>query len=91
MFKNKIKKYLNQFAYQAVCYAEEAVGSGRGNIKKEIAIDYLLDKLPAWAKPFVPVLKPFLNKVIDEVIEKAVDILHELQERQKQRMEEQNG
>ena len=87
MFKEKIKRYFNQFAYQAVCYAEEAVGNGFGETKKGIAIDFLLSKLPIVFQPFVPVLRPLIMKIIDEVIEKAVDMLHEVQKRQKERME----
>ena len=88
MIKKTIKKYLTQFAYQAVCYAEEAVGNGYGKIKKDIAIDYLLGKLPAYCKPFTPFLKPLLIKILDEVVEQAVELLHELQKRQKERIEQ---
>lgn len=80
MFKNKIKIFLRKYAYQAVCYAENSlIGSGNGANKKEIAIDFLLSKLPLYLKPFVPLLKTVFNQIADELIELAVDKLHTAQ------------
>lgn len=91
MIKEKIRKYLSKFSYQAVCYAEEAVGKGKGSIKKEMAIDYLISKLPIYCQPFAPVLKTLLSKMLDELIEYAVKKLHEVQEQQKERLERQKN
>ena len=85
MIKDTIKKYFKQFAYQAVCFAEQQIGSGFGDEKKEMAIEFLLKKLPAFIKPFTPLLKPLLMQILDEVIEQAVDLLHALQEKQRER------
>ena len=66
-------------ALSAVIYAEQWLGSGSGNIKKEVAIDLLLSKLPVYLKPFTPLLKKGLIELADRIIEKAVEQLHEIQ------------
>ena len=90
MFKEKIKTVFTKFAYQAVCYAEEQIGGGHGQLKKEIAIDFLLNKLPLYFKPFIPIFRTIFNKIADELIEKAVEKLHSVQKQLKERTEK-NG
>ena len=38
MFKKKLEKLLLKIAYEAVCYAEVLIGSGKGKEKKEKAV-----------------------------------------------------
>ncbi len=90
MFKNKIKKVFDKFAYKAVCYAEEQIGGGNGKLKKEIAIDFLISKLPIYLKPFSFVLRSVFNQIADSIIEKAVEKLHSVQKQLKERTEK-NG
>ena len=82
MFKKFITQLFQKYAYKAVVYAEDLIGSGNGAHKKEIAIDYLLNKLPIYLKPFIPVLKPLLIQIADTLIEKAVEMLHTVQQQQ---------
>lgn len=85
MLKNTIKKIFQKCAYQAVCFAEEQIGGGNGKLKKSIAIDYLINKLPLYLKPFAPFLKPLLEQIADDLIEKAVDKLHSVQNQLKEK------
>ena len=87
MFKKKIEKILLKIAYEAVCYAETLIGSGKGKEKKEKAIEYVLDRLPLSLKILKPLLRQWLNNIVDAAIEKAVDMLHSVQESQKKRLE----
>ena len=45
MFKN-IKKQIKELAKNAVLKAEQELGSGKGQQKKRVAIDYVLKNLP---------------------------------------------
>lgn len=87
MFKNKIEKVFAKFAYQAVCYAEQEIGGGNGKLKKEIAIDFLISKLPLYLKPFSFIFKSVLNEIADTLIEMAVVKLHSVQEQAKKKIE----
>ena len=86
MFKKLITQIFEKYSYKAVCYAEDLIGSGNGAHKKEIAIDYLLNKLPFFMKPFIPILRPLLIQIADALIEKAVTMLHSVQKQAKERM-----
>ena len=87
MFREKIEKILLKIAYEAVCYAETLIGSGKGKEKKQKAIEYVLSKLPLPLKVIKPLLSKWLDALIDAIIEKAVDMLHSVQESQKKRLE----
>ncbi len=77
--KTKAAQYFKKTALSAVIYAEKWLGSNTGDTKKELAIDFLLSKLPLYLKPFVPLLRDGLIKIADTIIEKAVTELHEIQ------------
>lgn len=87
MFKKKIEKILLKIAYEAVCYAEMLIGSGKGQEKKQKAIEYVLDRLPLPLKVLKPLLSNWLDDLIDLIIEKAVKMLHSVQESQKKKLE----
>lgn len=87
MFKTKIENLYNKYAYRAVCYAEDLIGDGNGKYKKEIAIDYLISKLPLYLKPFSGIIRSVFNDIADTLIEKAVEKLHSVQEQVKSRLE----
>lgn len=76
MFKN-IKKLIKELAKNAVLKAEQELGSGNGQQKKKVAIDYVLKNLPisGFMKTVVAV---FLSSFIDESIEFAVTYLNSL-------------
>lgn len=84
MFKNiltdKIKKTLNTLALPAVLYAENLIGTGFGETKKQIALDFILNKLPVWLLPFKAIIKRLLADLFDFVIEESVKKLHSIQQ-----------
>ena len=70
MFSN-VKKKIIELAKNAVVLAESKLGSGKGQEKKKLAIDYILKNLPIsnFVKTIISVL---LSSFIDDVIEMAV-------------------
>lgn len=86
-FKEQIEKFYLKTSYKAVCYAEELIGSGNGKAKKEIAIDFMLSKLPVYLKPFTLIFRKYLNDIADVLIENAVKKLHTIQQAQKAKLE----
>ncbi len=84
MIKNKIikkaKSLLAPFALPAVIYAENLVGKGFGETKKQIAIDFILQRLPLFLLPFKGVIKNIFSELFDFLIETAVIKLHTIQE-----------
>lgn len=77
--KEKAEITFKKLALSAVTYAEELIGGGKGAVKKEIAINFLLSKLPVYLKPFLPLFKKALTELADWVIEKAVQKLQYIQ------------
>lgn len=71
---NKLKETIKELARSAVLKAEEALGSKKGQEKKEMAIKYVIEKipLPAFIKPIVTI---FLSSFIDDAIELAVEYM----------------
>ena len=70
MFNNfKIK--IKELAKSAVNNAEEILGSNKGKQKKEMAIKFVIEKLPV---PIVlkPIISIMFSSFIDEAIEFAV-------------------
>ena len=67
MFNNfKIK--IKELAKSAVNNAEEILGSNKGKQKKEMAIKFVIEKLP------VPiVLKPIISIMFSSFIDEAID------------------
>ncbi len=77
----KIKNIIKNLAQNAVIIAEEELGSGNGQAKKQIAVEYIINNLP-FPEPIRQILSILLSKVIDELIESAVDWLHRQQQNQ---------
>jgi|GEM_PF-617532 len=75
----KSKEVMSKFALSAVIFAEQTLGSGAGQAKKELAIGFLLGKLPLYLKPFRGIIQNILGGFIDQLIEKAVVKLQEIQ------------
>ncbi|MCM1073935.1 MAG: hypothetical protein NC334_09025, partial [Bacteroides sp.] len=74
-----ILEILKQLALNEVIDAENLLGKGKGSMKKEMAIDFIISKLPISLKPFYPLFKKALNELIDKAIEYAVQKLHLIQ------------
>lgn len=80
MFEN-IKKQIKELAKNAVLNAEQELGSGKGQQKKRVAIDYILKNLPIpeFMKMIVSVI---LSSFIDDSIELAVSYINSLSKMQ---------
>lgn len=76
MFKN-LKLKIKELAKSAVFRAESKLGSGKGQEKKKLAIDYILKNLPFpdFVKSIISVL---LSSFIDDVIEISVSYMKSL-------------
>lgn len=71
---SKFKETIKELAYTAVLKAEQALGSKKGQEKKEMALNYIIQNLPipAFFKPFIAKL---LSSFIDDAIEFAVEYM----------------
>ena len=80
MFGN-IKKQIKELAKNAALKAEQELGSGKGQQKKRVAIDYVLKNLPIpeFMKMIVSVI---LSSFIDDSIELAVSYINSLSKMQ---------
>ena len=82
--KNKIikmvKDLLSPLALHAVIYDENLIGKGFGETKKQIAIDFILGKLPLFLIPFKTVIRKVFSELFDCMIEASVKKLHSIQE-----------
>lgn len=78
MFSN-VKNKIKELAKKAVIFAEAELGSGKGQEKKELAINYIVNRLP-----FAPIVKTILSillsSFIDDVVEISVDYMNSLPE-----------
>lgn len=76
MFSN-IKNQIKHLAKNAVLVAEDKLGSGKGQEKKKMAIEYIVDNLPfsTFTKYLISV---FLSSFIDDVVEISVCYLNTL-------------
>ncbi len=72
---SKFKETVKELAYTAVLKAEEALGSKTGQMKKEMALNYIIKNLPlpSFIKPLIVKL---LSGFIDDAIEFAVDYMN---------------
>ncbi len=68
---NALKTKIKELAQIAVLKAEEALGSNKGQQKKEMAIKYITNKIPV-PSIFKPIISIFLSSFIDDAIEIAV-------------------
>jgi len=74
----KLKEIILNLAKNAVLVAESELGSGKGQAKKRLAIEYIVNNLPFSA--FVrTVISAFLSKFIDDAVEIAVEYMNSLQ------------
>lgn len=79
MFKH-LKETIKQLAQSAVAIAEKSLGSSNGQLKKKMAIEYVVSKLP------VPVIlrgfiAALLSGFIDDSIEFAVKYMNSLNQK----------
>ena len=76
MFKN-VKIQIKELAKKAGKIAETQLGSGQGQAKKKIAIDYILKNLPlpTFVKNIISIL---LSSFIDDVIEISVEYMQNM-------------
>lgn len=72
-----IKVLIKQLAQSAVAIAEQALGSSKGQEKKQMAIDYVIAHLP-FNSFFKGLIKVVLSKFIDESVEYAVTYMNSL-------------
>lgn len=75
----KIKNLLAPLALPAVIYAENLIGKGFGETKKQVAIDFILGKLPIFLIPLKNVIRLMFSELFDFAIENAVKKLHIIQ------------
>lgn len=77
MFFTNTKKKIIELAKNAVLVAESELGSGKGQEKKKMAIDYILKNLPipTFIKTILSVL---LSGFIDDAVELAVNYMKSL-------------
>jgi len=84
MIKNtivkRVKDLLAPLALPAVIYAENLIGSGFGKTKKQIAINFILGKLPLFLAPFKNIIQKIFSDLFDFAIESGVKKLHSIQE-----------
>lgn len=73
MLKN-LKIIIKETAYSAVKMAEATLGSASGKQKKQLAIEFIVSKLPV-VQPIKAILMIFLSKFIDKSIEQAVEYM----------------
>ncbi len=71
---NNIKLKIKELASIAVVKAEEALGSNKGQQKKEMAIKFIIDKIPI-PSFFKPIISVFLSSFIDDAVELAVEYM----------------
>ena len=76
MFEN-LRKRIKELAKKAVLVAEAELGSGNGQEKKALAINYIVKRLPLppVVKTIVSVL---LSSFIDDVVEISVEYMNSL-------------
>ena len=71
-----LKQIIKTAAVEAVFEAEKTFGSGAGAVKKQAAIAFVVNAIPAPAL-IKPIITAFLGKFIDRSIEIAVAKLKE--------------
>lgn len=76
MFSN-IKETVKELAQKAVFLAEDALGSKTGQMKKEMALNYIVKNLPI-PSIIKPLIIKLLSGFIDDAIEFAVEYMNKL-------------
>ena len=71
---DSLKSTIKELAKTAVIKAEEALGSQKGQQKKEMAIEYIVSNIPVigFLKPLISIL---LSSFIDDAVEFAVEYM----------------
>ncbi len=77
MFKN-LKTKIKEIAISAVKIAEETLGSNKGQQKKEMAIQYVVSRIPV-IQPFKQLVALLLSSFIDDAVEFAVEYTKSIQ------------
>ena len=72
-----IKKMITDLAKNAVLVAEEELGSGKGQQKKQMAIDYIVSHLP-FSGMTKSIISIFLSRFIDSAVEVSVKYMNAL-------------
>ena len=73
MFKG-IKNQIKELAKNAVLIAETELGSGKGQEKKKMAVDYVVKNLN-FSAPVKMIISVILSGFIDDVIEISVRLM----------------
>ena len=71
---NNIKNQIKDLAKNAVLIAETELGSGNGQQKKKMAIDYVVKNISCSA-PIKMIISIFLSSFIDDVVEISVKLM----------------
>ena len=75
---SQIKLQIKDLARNSVLVAESELGSGRGQEKKKMAINYIVKNLP-FSSLVKQIISIFLSGFIDNVVESAVTYMNSLQ------------
>lgn len=69
---NKFKHLIDLHVEIAVEKAEKAFGNGKGELKKQMAVDYIMQfiKLPS----YLQFLKPFISGTLKVIIGEAIEL-----------------
>ena len=78
MFSN-VKQQIKELARNAVLVAESELGTGNGQEKKKMAIDYIIKNLP-FSAPVKTIISILLSSFIDDVVEISVKYMNSLSE-----------
>lgn len=71
---SELKTKIKEMAQVAVSVAEETLGSNKGKEKKQMAITYIVSRIPV-IPPLQKLIAIILSKVIDEAVEFAVQYM----------------
>lgn len=80
MFTN-LKNTIKDLAKNAVFMAESELGTGKGQEKKRLAIEYIIKNLP-FSELVKSIISIFLSGFIDDAVEAAVKYLKSKSEEQ---------
>lgn len=78
MFDN-LKSKIKEIAVAAVEFAEETLGSNKGKQKKEMAVQYIVSRIPV-IQPFKTLIAMLLSSFIDDAVEFAVQYMKSVRE-----------
>lgn len=78
MFDN-LKSKIKEIAVAAVEFAEETLGSNKGKQKKEMAVQYIVSRIPV-IQPFKTLIAMLLSSFIEDAVEFAVQYMKSVRE-----------